>query len=446
MTPPRPSSAGNPSGRRLTVVHLTPGAGQTHCAGCFRDNTLVLELRRMGHDVLMVPLYLPLRLEDVDASRKTPVFFSGLNVYLDQRWPWFRRAPRLLHRLLARRALLGWVGRWAAKTQPAEVGELTLSMLRGEEGHQAREIEELVAWLKTQPPPNVICFSNALLLGMARRLRQVWDAPMVCTFQGEDGFVDAMPADARGAVWTLMRERAAEVDCFIAPSRYAADLMRQRLALPAERVRVIANGIRLEGYGPAPAPPAVPTLGFFARMGRAKGIDVVVDAFFEIRKRRRVPGLRLRLGGSLGSADQPLIADLRRRIEREGAGAEVDFCPNLDPAAKLEFLRSLTVMSVPARAPEVFGFYLLEALACGVPVVQPRQGAYVERIEGAGGGLLYEPNDAAALAGAVEPLLIDPARARALGETGRKAIQSDCSAERMARRFADVYAELCRRG
>ncbi len=427
-------------------MHLTPGAGQTHCAGCFRDNTLVLELRRMGHDVLMVPLYLPLRLEDVDASRKTPIFFGGLNVYLDQRWPWFRRAPRLLHRLLARRSLLGWVGRWAAKTQPAEVGELTLSMLRGQDGHQAREIDELIAWLKTQPPPDVICFSNALLLGMARRLRQEWSAPMVCTFQGEDGFVDAMPADARDAVWSLMRERAAEVDCFVAPSRYAGDLMRHRLALPAERVRVVPNGIRLEGYGPAPAPPAAPTWGFFARMGRAKGIDLIVDAFLEIRKRGRVPGLRLRLGGSLGSADQPLIAELQRRVEREGAGAEVDFCPNLDPAAKLKFLRSLSVMSVPARAPEVFGFYLVEALACGVPVVQPRQGAYVERVEGSGGGLLYDPNDARALASAVEPLLMDPARIRALGEAGRKAIHRDFGVARMARSFADVYAELCGRG
>jgi hypothetical protein len=137
-----------------------------YCGGCFRDNALVATLRRLGHDVLMVPLYLPLNLEDADQSARTPIFFSGINVYLQQKMPLFRKLPRWLNRLLASPLLLRQAGKAAAKTRPADVGDLTLSMLKGEEGNQARELDELVRWLKTQAKPDLVCLSNVLLVGM----------------------------------------------------------------------------------------------------------------------------------------------------------------------------------------------------------------------------------------------------------------------------------------
>ena len=119
-----------------------------YCGGCFRDNALVTALRALGHDTLMLPLYLPLTLDEADQSAGTPIFFSGVNVYLEQKLPWFRRAPQWLHRALASPKLLGLLGGLAGRTRAEDVGELTVSMLRGEEGNQAREIAELVAWLK----------------------------------------------------------------------------------------------------------------------------------------------------------------------------------------------------------------------------------------------------------------------------------------------------------
>src|ERR1017187_2970114 len=246
-----------------------------YCGGCLRDNALVAALRKLGHEVLMVPLYLPLTLDEEDQSAGTPLFFGGISVYLEQISPLFRGAPGWLHDLFASRPLLQWAAGKAAKTRAADLGELTLSMLRGEAGNQARELETLITWLKTQPKPDVVCLSNALLIGMVRRLKTELRVPVACALQGEDFFLDGLPDSHRAACWQTLAERAADVDLFIAPSRYFGGLMRERLGLLADRVRVVYNGINLDGYGieiqdgapPSPLGPrsAPPVLGFFAR-------------------------------------------------------------------------------------------------------------------------------------------------------------------------------------
>jgi glycosyltransferase involved in cell wall biosynthesis len=448
-----------------------------YCGNCLRDNALVAALRGMGHQVVMAPLYLPLTLDEPGQSAGTPIFFSGINVYLEQKSALFRAAPGWFHHLLASRRLLDWAAGKAAKTRAAELGELTLSMLRGEQGNQARELDELVAWLKTQPRPDVICLSNALLLGLARRLRRDLGAPILCTLQGEDSFLDALPEPHRAACWQTLAERAAEVDALVAPSRYFAALMRQRLGLAADRVHVVYNGISPEStvhspqsrvhspqsrvhspqstdhgllttdYGPRTTDhgPRLPILGYFARMCPEKGLDVLAAAYIELRKRGRVEGLKLRIGGSCGPAEEQFVQGLRERLRAAGLLDAVEFCPNLDRAAKLAFLRSLSVFSVPALYGEAFGLYLLEALAAGVPVVQPRSGAFPELLEATGGGLLCTPGDPQALADAIETLLLNPDRARALGDAGRRAVVDKFSAETMARGVVDVVVKKLKR-
>ncbi|HMO86590.1 MAG TPA: glycosyltransferase family 1 protein, partial [Lacipirellulaceae bacterium] len=90
----------------MRIIQLTPGAGGMYCGNCFRDNALVAELRRLGHDVLMLPLYLPMRLDEPDESRGAPLFYGGINVYLQQLSPVFGRLPRWLHRWLDSEAML----------------------------------------------------------------------------------------------------------------------------------------------------------------------------------------------------------------------------------------------------------------------------------------------------------------------------------------------------
>jgi glycosyltransferase involved in cell wall biosynthesis len=415
-----------------------------YCGLCLRDNALVRELRGLGHQVLMVPLYLPLTLDEEDQSAGTPVFFSGINVYLEQQSAFFRAAPRWLHQLFTWRPLLKWASGRAAKTQPAGLGEMTISMLRGEEGNQARELDELIGWLKTQPKPDVLCLSTALLVGMARRLKAELGAPVVCGLQGEDSFLDGLPESHRSACGSALSHQAANVDTFISPSRYFGDLMARRLSLPAERMRVVPNGIGLDGYDTlsGDGSPKQPVLCYFGRMCKEKGLDTLVEAYMEVRRRNRVDHLRLRVAGSCGPSDEPLVKSLRARLAGAGLNGEVEFHPNVDHATKLQLLGSSTVFSVPALYGEAFGLYVLEAMAAGLPVVQPRTGAFPELIEATGGGVLCEPGSVAALAEAIEQLVLKPQDARALGEAGRRGTFEKFSAKAMAQGMLEVFRGL----
>jgi glycosyltransferase involved in cell wall biosynthesis len=430
----------------LRIIQITPGAGKMYCGACLRDNALVTALRKLDHAAMMAPLYLPLTLDEEDQSAGTPIFFSGINVYLEQQSALFRHAPTWLHQALASPTLLKWASGAAAKTRPMDLGAMTISMLRGEEGNQARELDGLIDWLRAEKP-DVVSLSNALLVGMARRIKAELRVPVLCSLQGEDWFLDALPPPDRDLAWQTAAERVADVDMFISPSRYFADLMQARLKLPPERVRVLANGLNLEGYAAAPAKGDVqsPVLGYFARMCREKGLETLVNAFIILKKRGKVADLKLRIGGSCGPVDEVFVDELRARLQGNGLLADVDFQKNLSRADKQAFLRSLSVFSVPAIYGEAFGLYVIEAMACGVPVVQPRHAAFPELIEATGGGLLCAPGDDPALADAIESLLLDPARARSLGEAGQKAIQEKFSIETMARQIAELCREAGRR-
>jgi len=418
------------------------------CGNCFRDNALVAALRRQGHSALMIPLYLPLTLDEDDQSRGTPIFYNGVNVYLEEKSKWFRGAPAWLHRLTAAPALLKWASGRAAKTRAADLGDITLSMIRGEEGNQARELAELIAFLKTQPRPDIICLSNALLAGLARRLKSELGAPIACVLQGEDTFLDALPESHKARTWETLAERCADIDLFIPPTQYFAKRMSERLRLPAHRVRVIHDGINLAGYGElqgatANGPsPAQPTLGFFARMCREKGLDTLIEAFIILKARNRVPNLKLKVGGGCGPSDEPFVQAQRERLKAKAILGDAEFFPNVDRAGKQAFLRSLSVFSVPSLYGEAFGLYVIEALASGVPVVQPRHAAFPELVELTGGGALCEPGNPAALAEGIEILLLDPARALALGAAGRKSVEERFNADQMAREVVRAFGEV----
>ena len=403
----------------MRLVHLTAGTGSFFCGTCLRDHALVKALRRLGHDALMVPLYLPLVLDDSGSREESPLFFGGINVYLQQKSAFFRHTPQWLDNLLDSPALLRQAGRKAGMTNPRELGEMTLSMIEGEHGHQAKELDKLVAWLVEQKP-DVVCLSNSLLIGVARRVREELRVPIICSLQGEDAFLDSLPEPYRERCWQLVQERAADVDRFVAPSRYYNALMQERLRLAPEKIVMIYNGIDLDGFTPAAAPPEFPTVGFLARMCRDKGLDTLVEAF--IRLAPRVPHARLKIGGTQTDADRAFVNDLTDRLDQAGIANAVKFLPNLTHAEKQQFLSGLTVVSVPTQRGEAFGLFVIESLASGVPVAQPNNGAFPELIELTGGGVLYAQGDASSLADALEKLLLDPAHAAELGRCGREIV------------------------
>jgi glycosyltransferase involved in cell wall biosynthesis len=220
--------------------------------------------------------------------------------------------------------------------------------------------------------------------------------------------------------------------------------MASRLNL--KNVRVIANGIELEGYprdlGEFREAPSVPVLGFLARMCREKGLDLAVEAFIRLRKRGRVPGLRLKIGGSLSRADEPFVRTQRARLRESGLDGAAEFHPNLSREQKIDFLKSLTVFSVPAVYGEAFGLYVIEAMAAGVPVVQPRAAAFPEIIHATGGGVLCDPGSAEALAASVEELLLNHDLRLRLSRAGHEAVWREFGANVMAERVESIFREL----
>lgn len=421
----------------MRVIQLTAGTGSFYCGTCLRDNALVSELRRQGHDAFLVPLYLPLAVDEEPATRDAPVFYGGINVYLQQSSALFRSTPRWVDRLLDSPAMLKMASSRAGATQAHELGPLTLSMLRGEEGRQAKELERLVEWLAADGQPEVVCLSNALLIGLARRIKAATGATILCFLNGEDGFLDALPKADSQASWATIAERAADVDAFLPVSQYYADLMRERCHLPPEKVQVVYPGIQTDGYSPTPTPPDPPVLGYLARMCADKGLDTLVEAYLLLRANGRNPRLKLRVAGAQTSADEPFVARLRERLAAAGLAQEAEFLPNVDREGKETFLRSLTVFSAPATYGEAFGLYVLEAAASGVPVVQPDHGAFPEYLPDLG-GLLCKSNDPAALAAEVERLLTDPAAAQARGEKGRRAVLAKFTVTQMAENLLRV--------
>jgi glycosyltransferase involved in cell wall biosynthesis len=423
----------------MRVVILTAGTGSFYCGTCIRDNALTSELRRQGHDALLVPLYLPLTLDEPPAAAGTPLFYGGVNVYLQQKLGLFRRTPRWMDRVFDAPALLRMAGARAGMTHPSDLGDLTVSMLLGEHGRQVKELDRLSDWLVDQEPDLVI-LSNALLLGAARRLKEDLGVPVACMLQGEDTFLDDLPEPQRADAWLALAGCATWVDLFLPVSAYYQAQFCSRLALPPERVHVVHCGISLAGFERVGERQREPVVGYLARMSAIKGLGTLVEAFILLRGRGSVPGVRLRVAGSCTPGDAEFVRKLQRRAAEKQAGDAVEFLPNLDRARKLAFLQSLSVFSVPATYGEAFGLYLLEAMAAGVPVVQPRHGAFPELLEATGGGILCEPDDPMALAEALEQLLLDPARADALGAAGRAAVLDRFSIETMARNTLEAAA------
>ncbi len=408
-----------------------------------RDNALATALRALGHDALLVPLYLPMRLDEPSAGEDAPIFYGGVNVYLQQVSALFRKTPRWLDKLLDSPGVLKQAGARVGMTTPDQLGEITLSMLRGENGKQVKELDRLTDWLASDGKADLICLSNALLIGMAPRIKARTGAQVVCTLQGEDYFMESLPEPDRTGCWEALSECAKSVDRFVAVSHYYAERMQALGKLPEERMRVVYNGIRLDGYPSSPKNPlmpSIPTIGYLARLNPLKGLHHLIEAYILLRKRGRLPKVYLRIAGTKTGADDSYLEALKDRLRHEGVLEEVEFLPNIPREEKIAFLQSLSVLSVPATYGESFGLYLLEAWAVGIPVVQPRHAAFPELIEATGGGILCEPDSPEALAMALEALLCNAEEAQEKGASGFHAIHERFTVEAMAKSFLDALA------
>lgn len=427
----------------MKICHLVPGSGGTfYCQNCLRDYSLVHALREAGHDVVMLPMYLPAFGDGADVKQNTTVFFGGISAYLRQHVPFYQYAPAWFDKLFDARWMLKLAASREGSTNAADLGPMTLSMLEGREGFQKKEFETLLEWLAGHERPDILHISNALLLAVATEAKDSLGIPVVCSLQDEEPWVEAMGEPYAQLCWEAMARHAANVDMFTPTSRWYADKMCSRLGVPSDRIKVIYPGVQVDDAEPGGIPFDPPTIGFLSRMNESLGFGTLVDAFIRLKREPELRGLRLRATGGCTSADEPFVETLLARLREHGFEGAVDLLPDFQRPERNEFLRSISVLSTPVPEGEAFGVQLIEAMAFGVPVVQPRVGAYPEIVERTGGGILYEHGDPDGLANALRSLLGDPARARALGRQGRASVMERFRIEHMAENMVRVYTHV----
>jgi len=426
----------------VKIVHLVPGSGGTfYCENCLRDTSVVDGLRRRGHDVVMVPLYLPLFGHDPSHAGDAPIFFGGINTWLQEHLPLFRHTPRWVDRFFDSEALLKAAAGRAGSTSPKSLGPMTVSMLRGEEGHQAKELERLAEWLAATVAPEVVHISNALLLGLARRIKESTGAVVVCSLQDEAPWVDAMDPPWPERVWSEISDRAGDVDLFLSVSQWYAGVAARRIGLRSEDIRVVPIGIDAAAYLPPHPATDPPVLGYMARESVGEGLGLLAEAWFRLRQKGH-PALKLKVTGGRTAEDLPLHRRVKKLADDAGAAGDLEFVDDFTWESRRRFLSTLTLFSVPGTAQAAFGLHVLEALAAGVPVVQPKAGAFPELIAATGGGVLFEPGDLDSLVTGLDGLLRDPDRARGLGDRGRAGAREHYHLEKMSDRFVALYEEV----
>ena len=451
----------------MRILSITAGAAGMYCGSCLRDNSLAVELLARGHDVTLLPLYTPTTTDEPSVSRNQ-VLFGGISVYLQQYLGLFRKTPRFLDRVWDSPRVIKALASRSLATDPKLLGDLTISMLEGERGVLRKEFEKMLEWLAGEPAPDLVNLPNSLLIALAEPIRHALKSPVCCTLQGEDLFLDGLIEPYRGRALELIRSKVRDVDRFIAVSEYYAPVMAKLLHIPADRISVIPLGINMTGYEmtgdeqrhrTAAGDDQAFRVGYFARVAPEKGLHVLAEAYPRFRRRvdkaapatrsgasettaGAITNIRLEAAGYLSRAHMPYLEDVRRSLDTAGLLGEFTYHGAVDRDGKLAFLRSLDVMSVPAPYDEPKGVFLLEAMASGVPVVQPRRGAFTEIVEKTGGGLLVAPDDPDALADGLYSLYQDRALAERLGERGFRGVRQHYDIRRSADRLLDLYGSL----
>jgi glycosyltransferase involved in cell wall biosynthesis len=426
----------------MKIACITAGAGRMYCGSCLRDNSLAKALMDAGHDILLIPTYTPSRTDETNVSLNK-VFLGGVNVYLQQRFGLFRKAPRSIDRLWDFKPLLRLVSRLGVSVDPADLGGLTVSMLRGTKGPLRKEISRLVRFLLDEASPEIINLPNSLLISLAPAIKAEMKTPVCCTLQGEDLFLEGLGKSYKKESIRLIREHAQSVDAFIAVSDYGARSMAEYLGIDRNKIRVAPLGVNFDGFGDISDSRMAPfIIGYLARLAPEKGLHVLCEAYRALRTRAGLPASQLWAAGYMAPEHKSYLSGIRDDLESWGLADHFHYHGELDRSGKIEFLKKLSVLSVPEPYEDPKGLFLLEAMAAGIPTVQPRRGAFTEIIEKTGGGILVEPDKPEALAQGIFELWNDPGKRTELAIRGYKGVRLHYSAAQMAATALDIYKSL----
>ncbi|MDA8743243.1 glycosyltransferase family 4 protein [Rubripirellula amarantea] len=442
-----------PESRR--IIFLTAGAAGMFCGSCMHDNALAKALIAQGHDCILQPVYTPLRTDEVSVARES-VFFGGIQLYAIERFPWIRHLPAKLRRLLDAPALIRMVTRQDRATDPKVLGELAVSMLQGHEGHHAAEVERLTRWIVDDVQPDAIVLSNLLIGGSLPHIRAQLDragrsdVPIAVMLQGDDIFLDFLPEPFREKASTLCKSLVKYVDKFVTNSDFYSSKMGERFEIPLDKrahlplsidtmpYQVLADGdLRSLESGELRSVDDF-RIGYLARISPDKGLHHLVDAFIHLAKDGEHENASLHVAGYLGAQYKPYFDNQLKRLRDAGLGDRFTHHGELTLDQKVSYLRSLDLLCVPTDYHDPKGLFVLEALASGVPVLQPDHGAFGQLIRETGGGMVYESGNLEDLVCKIFELKVDDQARRLLAEQGRISVMKNHSTTQVAAQLIDI--------
>jgi len=436
-----------------TIAMLTAGAGNMICGSCLHDNAIAAALIAAGRDLVLIPTYTPIRTDENDVSIDQ-VFFGGINVFLQQKFGLFRRLPRFLDRWIDHPRLLRWIVAQAAATDASRLGPLTISMLKGDGGHQGKEIRRLCDWLTIEIRPHLIHLSNLLIAGCVPAIKSRLDIPVVVTLQGDDLFLEELPASYRQQAIAIMRVIASDVDAFIVHSHYYKDFITDYLGLSPDDVHVLPLGITIDEElmaphaglpdGSSPRELSPVTIGYLARLAPEKGLDLLVDAFLELSADPALTGTRLRIAGWHGPRQHQYVEQCLGRLRRSADG-KFEFHGEIDRETKRAMLRGIDLLCVPSPYRDPKGLYALEAMAEGTPVVLPAHGAFPELVAATKGGLTFTPGNLDSLVDTLRRLIMNPRERSSLASHGQRAVRDVYSTHQTAEQVWELYEKCLHR-
>lgn len=427
----------------MKIIHIVPGFGGTfYCGNCLRDSAFSTSIRKLGHEALMLPMYMPLTIGSSQVKADFPVFYGAVNIYIKQAFPFMRNMPSWLENFFNSPPILRFAASKSGSTRASGLAALTESMLLGSQGNQARELRQLIDYLKVHEKPDIIHFSNALLLGMAKEIREELKIPVVCSLQDEDVWVDAMHEKDRQHMWDLLASKVKDVDKFVSVSSFFAGVMSKKMNIPAEKIEVIPIGIDPAKYmySPPTGNPAV--LGYLSRICEENGFAILVDAFILLKSNPKFSDIKLKATGGYTGDDHKFIKAQWAKLKKAGIEKDMEIIHEFEGEALHQFFNSVSLLSVPVLQGEAFGMYQLEALASGKPIVQPELGAFPEIVQNTAGGWTFSPNTPEALAAKLEIILANPAELEKVGKTGAEHVENHYNSSRLAASMLETYQKI----
>lgn len=427
----------------MKIVYLITGSGGSfYCGNCYRDMLFLRAIKRVkGTSASAIPLYLPPEKSNTESGFDDKVFFGAISMYMREKIAMMKNMPAFFDKFFDSPLFLRLASKMAGTTRTEGLEELTLNMIEGDNAFKPAEVKRLVQYLEKNGKPDVIHLSNALILGLARQLKNHIDVKVVCSLLNEDDWIEDMVEPFKSKAWDLIAREAVHVDRFVTPSLYYKEMFISKTGLDGRNIDVVPLGFDPENLSAVKPETRNPAIGYFCRVNAHNGFDKLVDAFILMKSSNSIPGLTLNVCGGFTADDKPFVTSQIKKIKEHGYQKDVKIFPEFQGNKKAEFFHSVDLISVPVSKYDGYGLYLLEANIAGIPVVQPATGAFPEIIATTGGGITYEPDTAEKLAETLTDLMNNKQLRDELGRKGYAGVRAALSLEKMSERLELLYRQ-----